>query len=917
MKFNKLMIFSMIMIAILALGAVSATDLDSMDDIGNIDDVSIDESVSVESDLIEDNGDAGTDGDDAQPEAPESNNHVTLPEDVYYWDFNVTVDIPDDAEGDLFISFDNWTSTNASNLKGSKNIDLVPQINGSGIFGNKTLEPNRNHTLNITYIDSNGVGFSENHTFFLNYIKFEVPEEISTVNDVYQFLNVSVPLNESSNARAALFIDGKQIGSAQPFNGYGGRSIRMFSKECFKGISYGVHNYELRYYDGKYPNASQKGTINVIFYDINCPKDIVLGSVYNEGITVNLPFDAFGTVKLIADGKTLTPNQTFYREDMTTYVFNLSSLDCKEYDATIVYSDDGYYPAFNRTVSFNLDYLMDIYPDSYTSNKTVGDYLEIYLPEDFPAGKTFRLIANGTELKPATSIKAPYNAVAIFDISELKEGVYNAQVIYDGDSRYPAKTVDLTLNKFYTIYCNGWHDIFEDTYVTLKLPDDATGNLLIVDDEGKVNATIPLNGAATGNSGNVNFTITVSNGFKLVNCTIPNTVLKLSDPLEHVLNFTYDGTDYNVTGSDDPKSSDDYYISILPRMNLPTVYAGKDANFTFEMPKNATGRLLVQIEGKTYYNGTLKDGKATFKLPTTKVGDFYFYYEYNDPVYGISRTVRDTSYFTVKAKTPVINISTPTNFIKNCYNTIEFKFPGTSFNGNLRLKLDYGNYRYEYITVPIVKGVGSVKILPKYQGKVRIFYDYAYKYYAAHWECFGDFKVYRLTSPNLVKNYTDSKKLTVKIVDNHNKAVKDGQVVKFYLNGKKIGNATTKNGVASLKINLAPGTYKIKVYYKGTYVFRKVTVKPILTFKAVKVKRSAKKLVLKASLKKVNNKYIVGKYVTFKFNGKTYKAKTNSKGVAKVTIKRAVLKKLRVGKKIKIQATYLKDTVKRTVKVKR
>lgn len=57
------------------------------------------------------------------------------------------------------------------------------------------------------------------------------------------------------------------------------------------------------------------------------------------------------------------------------------------------------------------------------------------------------------------------------------------------------------------------------------------------------------------------------------------------------------------------------------------------------------------------------------------------------------------------------------------------------------------------------------------------------------------------------------------------------------------------------------------------------------------------------------------KTVTFKFNGKTYKAKTDKKGVAKVTIKNTSYKKLKVGKKITYQATYMKDTVKKTVKV--
>ena len=918
MKFNKLMLFSIIMIAILAIGAVSATDLDSVDDIES-NDLSIDDSLSVESDS--NNGDAGAEGDNQQVNPKNDNNNVTLPENVYAWDCNMAVDVPEDTKGTFNLSFDDWEPQNVTglfgvygNISGRKNIDLVPQINGSGRFGNQVLEPGQNHTLNLTYFDGETVHFSETHTFFLNYIKFEVPEEISTMNGVYQYLNVSVPLNESSNARAALYIDGKQIGYAQPFNGYGGRSIRMFGKENFKGISYGVHSYELRYFNGTYNATSQSGTINVVFDDVEYQKTIVKGSVFNEDIRVNLPFDAFGTVKLIADGKTVVPNQTFYRDDMTTYVFNLSSLDCKDYNATLVYSGDGYYPAFNRTVSFNLDYLMDVnsyfyVPNAADNEKYENDYVYVDLPIDI-SGNITLLVDDGKVFnKTIEIIKEQYGSSARFDISELEAGNYTAKVIFNGNNKYPAKTVDFKLIRNYAINCNGYHDIFEDTYVSLKLPGDAEGNLsiLIVNDSGYdskfiYNKTIPLE---------------YKDGFKFVNHTIPKTVLGLTGEFEHYIMYEYTGNDYKVMGTKDNDEEDPVFLYIYPRISMPDIYVGQNANFTFEMPSDANGTLLVQIDGKTYYNGKLKNGKATFELPNTKIGDHYFYYYYDDDVYGKDYTTRDTSYFTVKAKTPVINITKPSYFIKNCYNTIEFKFPNTSFNGNLRLKLDYGNNRYEYVTVPIVKGVGSVKILPKYQGKVRIFYDYAYKKYAAHWECFGDFKVYKLTSKNVTKYYTDSKRLNVTIVDNHNKPVPNGQVVYFYYKGKKIGNATTKNGVASFKLNYRPGTYIIKVYYKGTYVNRKVIIKPIVTFKAVKVKRSAKKLVLTASLKKVNGKYIKGKYVTFKFNGKTYKAKTNSKGVAKVTIKRSVLKKLRVGKKIKIQATYLKDTVKRTVKVKR
>ena len=108
-------------------------------------------------------------------------------------------------------------------------------------------------------------------------------------------------------------------------------------------------------------------------------------------------------------------------------------------------------------------------------------------------------------------------------------------------------------------------------------------------------------------------------------------------------------------------------------------------------------------------------------------------------------------------------------------------------------------------------------------------------------------------------------------------------------NGKDIYGGTVKNCV-----------------YKNTKV----------TLKKVVVKKSAKKLKLQATLKKGSTP-LKGKYVTFKFNGKTYKAKTNSKGIAKVTIKKKVLKKLKVGKKIKYQAKHGSFIAKKTAMVKK
>jgi hypothetical protein len=153
--------------------------------------------------------------------------------------------------------------------------------------------------------------------------------------------------------------------------------------------------------------------------------------------------------------------------------------------------------------------------------------------------------------------------------------------------------------------------------------------------------------------------------------------------------------------------------------------------------------------------------------------------------------------------------------------------------------------------------------------------------------------------------------------------------VHIYVDGQEIKTVKYVGGTLSENIvGLSEGTHQITVQYmKGEDFYSKTfdvvvakkaatkqTIK--LTLKKVTVKKSAKKLVLQATLK-INNKVVKGKKLTFKFNGKKYTAKTNKKGVAKVTIKKKVLKKLKVGKKVKYQVSYSGKTVKKTAKVKK
>lgn len=74
-------------------------------------------------------------------------------------------------------------------------------------------------------------------------------------------------------------------------------------------------------------------------------------------------------------------------------------------------------------------------------------------------------------------------------------------------------------------------------------------------------------------------------------------------------------------------------------------------------------------------------------------------------------------------------------------------------------------------------------------------------------------------------------------------------------------------------------------------------------------------MTVKATLKN-GKKAVKNKKITLKINGKKYSAKTNAKGIAKFTVKKNVISKLKAGKKYTMTVTYIKNTIKTTLKVK-
>lgn len=169
---------------------------------------------------------------------------------------------------------------------------------------------------------------------------------------------------------------------------------------------------------------------------------------------------------------------------------------------------------------------------------------------------------------------------------------------------------------------------------------------------------------------------------------------------------------------------------------------------------------------------------------------------------------------------------------------------------------------------------------------------------------------------NLTKYYKGTERFAVSVIDNRNKPVSNEAIV-IHIGNKNYRISTDDKGYASIKIDLAPKKYSVKVTCGDVSVIRKVIVKSIVTAKNINAKKSAKSLKIKVSLKKVNNKYLKNQKITLKFNKKSYKLITNKKGAVTFTVNKKVYNKLKINKKYTYQVIYGKDKVTKTIKFKK
>ena len=372
------------------------------------------------------------------------------------------------------------------------------------------------------------------------------------------------------------------------------------------------------------------------------------------------------------------------------------------------------------------------------------------------------------------------------------------------------------------------------------------------------------------------------------------------------------GAVYGGTIDDDCTFKSNTYTPLntttIVSINETAAYTGNDISIT---------TIVLSQKGGFANTGTVEIYINSKLMATIPANTQYIHTTGEIGTYQVlAKFIDDSSYknSSSTAEFTVIPVDIPEEIETSTAGIFTLEFPDDA-EGTLTVFIDGTKYK----VYDIIGGILKIDLSDK-KGKYNITFEYSGdKNYPAFKK---DANITVETNPSITASNAKvlySAGTTYKITVYKNKGITANSVsVVIKQNNKKFKTIKTNSkGIASFKVTQTPGTYKLKITSLGKTVTKTLTVKHIVTLKTVTVKKSAKKLILQATLAKVNKKYLKKKTVTFKFNGKKYKAKTNSKGVAKVTIKSNVLKKLKVGKKLTYQATYLKDTVKKTTKVKK
>jgi len=721
---------------------------------------------------------------------------------------------------------------------------IVAIVNGKGTFHADKLAAG-SYNFNARFAGSN------NYNEVSDSGKFNVYKVDSAIGITVKDINVgedaviTVKLFSDATGELTVTVNGKDY-TANVVNGRATVYVSDLKAGTYDVVAKysGDNNYNAAVATSSFTVSKVDSTMDVTVNDIVFGGDLTVDAV--------LPDDATGEVIITVDGTSYTAG---INEGKATQV--VKDLTAGSHVVVVKYAGDDKYTAVEIAKGVNVAKAQPVlgvviadvdYGNGFVIEATLTGVNGAPL-----SGNVIVTVAGKEYIVEVTDGKG------IFTGDKLAAGTYGFATAWAGNDNYNAvaENGDFKVNKIDSTVAVNADDIKvgENVTVTVNVPTDATGDVIIIVD-------------------GVDYTVAIENG-KAVK-TIAD--LKAND---YTVTVKYSGdNNYNAN-----QNTTEFTVSKISDYNMnitvPEFKEGVNSTINVVLPKDATGTVTVEIGGKNY-TANVTDGVANVIIPGLGVGDYNITTTYSgDAKYDLMTKKGNITVI------PNVDVNLDVDDVVMVYHdgtrlvakltdyqgkpivnaTIYFNINGVNYarttdaNGtaSIALNLESGAY-------PVIVAYNGSASYSKISKNITVTINPS------------------IIADDLVKMYKNDTKFSAKFLGSDGKVLAN-TTVKFNINGVLYTRTTNNDGVGSLAINLRPGEYVLTAYnpVTGEQQGFNITVKSlIVTQDLTKYYMNASSF--QATIYDKNGSLAVGKNVTFNINGVFYTRTADENGVVSLAI---------------------------------
>ena len=623
--------------------------------------------------------------------------------------------------------------------------------------------------------------------------------------------------------------------------------------QVVKDLTAGYHTVGVKYGgDDKYNDVVVDGfvivdkaqpVLGVVIADVNYGNEFAIEATLT-GVN-STPLN--GNVIVTVNGKFYVVNVTDGKGTLTGV-----KLAAGTYGFTAVWAGNDNYAAVDENGDFKVNKLNSTVAVNADDIK-VGENVTVSV--NVPSDATGNVIVTVDGKDYTVAI---VDGKAVKTIADLKANNYTVTVKYAGDNNYNPNqnTTKFTVSKISDYNMNitvpGDVKVGEDAVIIVNVPKDASGNVTVSVGKDVYNAVISNGSAKVVVSG-------LGAGVYNVSATFADD--KYAQNKANATVVVSKVTDYNMN------------------VSVPEFKEGVNSTISVDLPKDATGTVTVEIDGKKY-TANVTNGTAKVNIPALSAGNHNITTTYSG----------DAKYDSMTKKG---NITVIPNVNLDVNDVVMFYHDGTRLVAKLT---DSQGKPIVNATIYFnINGVDYAKSTDD-NGTASMGFNLDSNVYAVTVTYNGS-DIYSKISKNvtvtinpsiiakdLVKMYQNDTKFYAKFIGSDGKALVN-TTVRFNIHGVFYNRTTNDDGIAELGIMLRPGNYILTAYNPVTGEEQGFNI----TVKSLIVQNDLTKYYLNASkfeatIYDKNGSLAVNKTVTFNIHGVFYTRSTDDKGVVSLGI---------------------------------